>query len=73
MERNEAGSFVLNEKGQKFVLELERRINIIERRLDFFERYINATAITGDTLQMFHEMRDSLVKEIHQMKAKDQL
>ena len=73
MERNEAGSFVLNEKGQKFVLELERRINIIERRLDLFERYINATAITGDTLQMFHEMRDSLVKEIHQMKAKDQL
>lgn len=73
MERTESGNFVLNEKGQKFVLELEKRINIVEKRLDMFERYINATAITGDTLQMFHDMRDSLLKDIRQMKAKDQL
>ena len=72
MEKIESGSFVLNEKGQKIVCELERRIDIIEKKLDMFERYINATAATGETLQMFHEMRDSLKKEIFQMKSNEQ-
>lgn len=73
MEKTENGNFILNEKGKEFVGELEKRVDMIERRLDMFERYINATAITGDTLQMFHEMRDSLKKEIHHMNTKTQL
>lgn len=70
-------SFVPNEngreEGEEFTRELEKRINIIEKRLDMFERYINATAATGDSLQMFHDMRINLKKEIHQMNLKVQI
>ena len=52
----------VNEKSDEVFEKLERRVCDIEKRLDMFERYINSTAITGDALQMFHEMKESLKK-----------